>query len=174
VIATKVGYDFGASRRGARTETGAEIPQDFSPEAVLRADGCSPHAPETDRIDLLQLHNIRMEAGLDDALWTTLEKLKIEGKVRYYGVRRLGPAIGLAVPREQIVFANETSQVCNTSTTCSSNHPGHAIHDAATDAGKDTMFLIRVTHSSGCSRENTLRDNLPRPTIAAIGRAAGC
>jgi aryl-alcohol dehydrogenase-like predicted oxidoreductase len=27
--------------------------------------------------------------------------------------------------------------------------PGHAIHDAATDAGKDTMFLIRVTHSSG-------------------------
>src|SRR5438270_2112719 len=28
-------------------------------------------------------------------------------------------------------------------------HPGRAIHDAATDAGKDTMFLIRVTHSSG-------------------------
>ncbi|HET9367054.1 MAG TPA: aldo/keto reductase, partial [Candidatus Udaeobacter sp.] len=28
-------------------------------------------------------------------------------------------------------------------------HPGHAIHDAATGSGKDTMFLIRVTHSSG-------------------------
>jgi aryl-alcohol dehydrogenase-like predicted oxidoreductase len=28
-------------------------------------------------------------------------------------------------------------------------HPGRAIHDAATDAGKDTMSLIRVTHSSG-------------------------
>jgi aryl-alcohol dehydrogenase-like predicted oxidoreductase len=28
-------------------------------------------------------------------------------------------------------------------------HPGHAIHDAATEAGKDTMFLIRVPHSSG-------------------------
>ncbi len=28
-------------------------------------------------------------------------------------------------------------------------HPGHAIHDAARDAAKDTMFLIRVTHSSG-------------------------
>jgi aryl-alcohol dehydrogenase-like predicted oxidoreductase len=27
--------------------------------------------------------------------------------------------------------------------------PGHAIHDAASDAAKDTMFLIRVTHSSG-------------------------
>jgi aryl-alcohol dehydrogenase-like predicted oxidoreductase len=28
-------------------------------------------------------------------------------------------------------------------------HPGRAMHDAATGAGKDTMFLIRVTHSSG-------------------------
>jgi aryl-alcohol dehydrogenase-like predicted oxidoreductase len=28
-------------------------------------------------------------------------------------------------------------------------HPGHAFHDAATEAGKDTMFHIRVTHSSG-------------------------
>src|SRR5207244_8089465 len=28
-------------------------------------------------------------------------------------------------------------------------HPGRPIHDAATDTGKDTMFLIRVTHSSG-------------------------
>src|SRR6185503_18389251 len=28
-------------------------------------------------------------------------------------------------------------------------HPGRAMHEAATEAGKDTMFLIRVTHSSG-------------------------
>ena len=28
-------------------------------------------------------------------------------------------------------------------------HPGLAMQDAATKAGKDTMFLIRVTHSSG-------------------------
>ena len=28
-------------------------------------------------------------------------------------------------------------------------HPGRAMHDAATEAGKDTMFLMRVTHSSG-------------------------
>jgi aryl-alcohol dehydrogenase-like predicted oxidoreductase len=27
--------------------------------------------------------------------------------------------------------------------------PGQALHNAATEAGKDTMFLIRVTHSSG-------------------------
>jgi aryl-alcohol dehydrogenase-like predicted oxidoreductase len=28
-------------------------------------------------------------------------------------------------------------------------HPGREFHDAATETGKDTMFLIRVTHSSG-------------------------
>jgi aryl-alcohol dehydrogenase-like predicted oxidoreductase len=28
-------------------------------------------------------------------------------------------------------------------------HPGRAFHDAATEAGTDTMFLVRVTHSSG-------------------------
>ena len=28
-------------------------------------------------------------------------------------------------------------------------HPGRAMQQAAIDAGKDTMFLIRVTHSSG-------------------------
>jgi aryl-alcohol dehydrogenase-like predicted oxidoreductase len=28
-------------------------------------------------------------------------------------------------------------------------HPGRAIHDAASDTRKNTMFLIRVTHSSG-------------------------
>ena len=28
-------------------------------------------------------------------------------------------------------------------------HPGRTMQDAATEAGKDTMFLIRVTHSSG-------------------------
>jgi aryl-alcohol dehydrogenase-like predicted oxidoreductase len=27
--------------------------------------------------------------------------------------------------------------------------PGRAFHDAATEVGRDTMFLIRVTHSSG-------------------------
>ncbi|MGZ4967834.1 MAG: aldo/keto reductase, partial [Chthoniobacterales bacterium] len=28
-------------------------------------------------------------------------------------------------------------------------HPGRAMHEAASEAQKDTMFLIRVTHSSG-------------------------
>ena len=69
VIATKVGYDFihyGEARgRGQR-----EIPQDFSPEAIARATDAALSRLKTDRIDLLQLHNIRMEQVYDDALST--------------------------------------------------------------------------------------------------------
>src|SRR5947207_11929876 len=58
VIATKVGYDFvhyGEARgRGQR-----EIQQDFSLEAVTRASDAALKRLKTDRIDLLQLHNIR-------------------------------------------------------------------------------------------------------------------
>src|SRR5207302_11200050 len=74
VIATKVGYDFvhyGEARgRGQR-----EIPQDFSPEAITRATDAALKRLKTDRIDLLQLHNIRMEQVYDEAIWNTLEIL---------------------------------------------------------------------------------------------------
>src|SRR4029077_16729366 len=64
IVATKVGYDFvthGESRgRGQR-----EIPQDFSPEAITRATDAALKRLKTDRIDLLQLHNIRMEQVYD-------------------------------------------------------------------------------------------------------------
>ena len=101
VIATKVGYDF-VTHGEARGRGQREIPQDFSPDAIVRATEAALKRLKTDRIDLLQLHNIRMEQVTDDAVWKTLEQ-----------------------------------------------HPGRAIHDAATETGKDTMFLIRVPHSSG-------------------------
>src|SRR4029450_11696799 len=91
VIATKVGYDFVhhvEERRGQR-----EIPQNFHPEAIRLATDAALRRLATDHIDLLQLHNIRMEQVDDDSLWETLEDLRTEGKVRQYGVG-LGPAIG--------------------------------------------------------------------------------
>src|SRR5437764_10231217 len=75
VIATKVGYDFvnyGEERgRGQR-----EIPQDFSSEAIVRATDAALKRLKTDRIDLLQLHNIRMEQVEEDAPWTMLAQLR--------------------------------------------------------------------------------------------------
>lgn len=146
VIATKVGYDFvthGEERgRGQR-----EIPQDFSPDAITRATEAALKRLRTDRIDLLQLHNVRMEQIEDDALWMRLNQLKTSGKIRYYGVA-LGPAIGwmyegINCIRERVITS--VQHIYN----ILEQHPGRALHEAAADAVKDTMFLIRVTHSSG-------------------------
>ncbi len=146
VIATKVGYDFvhyGEARgRGQR-----EIPQDFSPDAITRATDAALKRLKTDRIDLLQLHNIRMEQVTADALWKTLEQLKGAGKIRYYGIA-LGPAIGWMYEGINAIREREFTSMQHIYNMLE-QHPGRAIHDAATETGKDTMFLIRVPHSSG-------------------------
>src|SRR3954451_3961619 len=145
-IATKVGYDFvthGESRgRGQR-----EIPQDFSPGAIVAATDNALKRLKTDRIDLLQLHNIRMEQIGDDALWRTMEKLKTSGKIRYYGIA-LGPAIGWLYEGVNCIRQRDITSVQHIYNILE-QHPGRAMHEAATEAGKDTMFLVRVTHSSG-------------------------
>ena len=146
VIATKVGYDF-VSHGEARGRGQREIPQDFSPDAVMRATDAALKRLKTDRIDLLQLHNIRMEQVYDDALWKTLGKLKSDGKIRYYGIA-LGPAIGWLYEGVNCIREREVTSVQHIYNLLE-QHPGRALHDAATDTGKDTMFLIRVTHSSG-------------------------
>src|SRR5258707_8653046 len=83
IIATKVGYDF-VHHVEARGRGQREIPQDFSPEAVRRATDAALKRLKTDHVDLLQLHNIRMEQGYEDALWRTLARFQSAGKVRYY------------------------------------------------------------------------------------------
>ena len=146
VVATKVGYDFvthGETRgRGQR-----EIPQDFSPDAIMRATDAALKRLKTDRIDLLQLHNIRMEQIGDDALWSTLEKLQASGKIRYAGIA-LGPAVGWLYEGINCIRERNITSVQHIYNLLE-QHPGRALHDAATEAAKDTMFLIRVTHSSG-------------------------
>src|SRR5246127_2275636 len=146
VIATKVGYDF-VHHGEARGRGQREIPQDFSPDAITRATDAALKRLKTDRIDLLQLHNIRMEQVYDDALWKTLERLKSEGKVRYYGVA-LGPAIGWLCEGVDSFREGDLTSVQHIYNMLE-QHPGRSFHDAATEAGKHTMFLIRVTHSSG-------------------------
>lgn len=146
VIATKVGYDF-VTHGDARGRGQREIPQDFSPDAIIRATDAALKRLKTDRIDLLQLHNIRMEQIADDALWTTLDRLQASGKIRYHGIA-LGPAIGWLYEGVNCIRERETTSVQHIYNLLE-QHPGSAMHEATTEAGKDTMFLIRVTHSSG-------------------------
>lgn len=146
VIATKVGYDF-VTHGDTRGRGQREIPQDFSPEAITRATDAALKRLKTDRIDLLQLHNIRMEQVEDDAVWRTLEQLQASGKIRYYGVA-LGPAIGWMYEGINCIREREITSVQHIYNILE-QHPARAMHEAAVDAGKDTMFLARVTHSSG-------------------------
>jgi aryl-alcohol dehydrogenase-like predicted oxidoreductase len=145
VIATKIGYDFvhhGNERRGQR-----EIPQDFSPAALVRATEAALKRLQTDRIDILQLHNIRMEQVDDDSVWETLEKLHDKGWVRFYGIA-LGPAIGWMYEGINCIKKRRLTSVQHIYNLLE-QHPGAAVHRAAIEAGQDTMFLIRVPHSSG-------------------------
>jgi len=139
VIATTHGETRGRGQR--------EIPQDFSPDAIVRATDAALKRLRTDRIDLLQLHNIRMEQVYDDAVWTTLERLKSIGKIRYYGIA-LGPAVGWLYEGVNCIREREITGLQHIYNMLE-QHPGHAMQEAATEAKKDTMFLIRVTHSSG-------------------------
>src|SRR6185369_2743022 len=86
VLTTKVGYDISAERT---KEQGAR-PYDWESASVRRQVDASLARLGTDHIDLLQLHNPRIEPIVDDALWETLVALKSEGKVRELGVA-LGP-----------------------------------------------------------------------------------
>ncbi|MBM3673648.1 MAG: aldo/keto reductase [Actinobacteria bacterium] len=90
VLTTKCGYDVDADR-GAKVQS--ERPHDWRPASVRRQLDASLARLGTDRIDLYQLHNPRIEPILDDDLWAELEALRAEGKVRELGVA-LGPAIG--------------------------------------------------------------------------------
>jgi aryl-alcohol dehydrogenase-like predicted oxidoreductase len=160
-IATKVGYDF-VHHGEARGRGQREIPQDFSPEAIERATDAALKRLKTDHVDLLQLHNIRMEQVYDDALWKTLEKLQSSGKVRYYGIA-LGPAIGWLYEGANCIRERDITSVQHIYNMLE-QHPGHALHATATEAGKDTMFLIRVTHSSGMLEGKYTADTVFPPT----------
>jgi len=145
VIATKIGYDYvnhGDERRGQRA-----IPQDFSPANLEHATDLALKRLKTDHIDLMQLHNIGMEQVEDNAVWETMERLKAQGKIRYYGFA-LGPAIGWLYEGMHGVERREVTSVQHIYNMLE-QHPGKAIQQAATDAGRDTMFLVRVPHSSG-------------------------
>lgn len=168
VIATKVGYDFynhAENRKGQR-----EIPQDFSPAFVRFAVEQGLKRLKTDRIDILQLHNIRAPQVEDDALWDTLAALQKEGKLRSYGAA-LGPAIGWLYEGVDCILQRRPTVVQHIYNLLE-QFPGNHLHAAAYagatpssptiealprfDHGRMTVapqqptnFLIRVPHSSG-------------------------
>jgi aryl-alcohol dehydrogenase-like predicted oxidoreductase len=67
--------------------------KDFSPAGVRKSVDDSLARLGTTYIDALQLHYPDAAAVANPALWSTLEDLRTEGKIRYYGLA-LGPGPG--------------------------------------------------------------------------------
>jgi aryl-alcohol dehydrogenase-like predicted oxidoreductase len=162
VVATKVGYNFydhSAERKGQR-----EIPHDFSVPFIRMAVEKALQRLKTDRIDILQLHNIRMEQVGDTALWELMEKLVQEGKIRSYGAA-LGPAIGWLYEGVDCVQQHRP-HVLQHIYNMLEPHPGRQIMDEgeAGQAKARTRYLIRVTHSSGMLEGKYTADTVFPPT----------
>ena len=127
VIGTKFGYDFytnGGERNGQR-----ELPQAWSPAFVRTALEQSLRRLGTDYVDVYQLHNPKMDAMDNDALWATLEDLRREGTIRSFGPA-LGPAIGWQKEGEKALLTRNCDvlhQIYNVL----EQDPGRALADLA-------------------------------------------
>lgn len=96
VIGTKFGYDIYTNPESQGQQ---ERPHDWSPAYMRKALEGSLKRLGTDHIDIYQLHNPRVDAIRNDALWAELQKAQDEGLIRHVGVA-LGPAFDLRQAEE--------------------------------------------------------------------------
>jgi len=146
-LSTKFGY---VLREGRQQHSEGERPQRWDAPFIREALEASLRRLRTDRVDLYQLHNPRMDAIDSDECFATLEELRAEGKIGHYGVA-LGPAIGW---REEGLAAIERRDVASVQTVYNllEQDPGRDLMTAAAEHGAGVM--ARVPTSSGLLDDN--------------------
>ena len=156
-LSTKFGY---VLQQGRQEHSEGERPQRWDGGFIREALEASLRRLRTDRVDLYQLHNPRLEAIDSDECFATLEELRSEGKIRHYGVA-LGPAIGW---REEGLRAIEDREMASIQTVYNllEQDPGRDLIMAASEQGVGVM--ARVPTSSGL-----LDDNLTPQTTFGPG-----
>ena len=103
---------------------------------------------ETDYIDVLQLHNAKMEHVRDAELWGTMRELQREGKIRAWGAA-FGPAIGWLYEAVELVEREPDINTIQMIWNVLEQHPGTAMIEAAKAHAPNCCFNVRVTHASG-------------------------
>lgn len=103
---------------------------------------------ETDHLDVLQIHNAKMEHVRDPALWETLRELQREGKVRVWGAA-FGPAIGWLYEAVELCEREPDVGAIQMIWNILEPHPGSAMIEAARRHASHCAFTVRVTHASG-------------------------
>ena len=148
VLATKVGYDIYNEEAQKARRGQNELPMRTDPEFIRFAvDKCLERL-ETDYIDVLQLHNAKMEHVRDPELWDTMRALQREGKIRAWGAA-FGPAIGWLYEAVELVEREPDINTIQMIWNVIEQHPGTAMLDAAKAHAPNCCFNIRVTHASG-------------------------
>ena len=148
VYATKIGYDIYDETARAARRGQSELPQRFDRDFMrLAVDRCLERL-ETDHIDVLQLHNVKMEHVREPRIWEALREMKREGKIRAWGAA-FGPAIGWLYEAVELVEREPDIDTIQMIWNILEQHPGTAMLDAAKRHAPNCCFNIRVTHASG-------------------------
>ena len=150
-LSTKFGYVLDSDRQ---QHSEGERPQRWDGAFVREALEGSLRRLGTDRVELYQLHNPRMDAIDTDECFATLEDLRSEGKIRQYGVA-LGPAIGWRDEGLRAVAARGIASV-QTVYNLLEQDPGRDLMAAAAEHGVGVM--ARVPTSSGLLDDNLTPD----------------
>ncbi len=153
VITTKCGYDIDAPRIAPGH---SERPQDWRPASVRTQVETSLRRLDRERIDLLQLHNVRIEPVRDDDLWAELDALQREGKVGELGVA-LGPAIGWV---DEGVESLQERPIASLQTVCNllEQEPARTFAAQTAVAEGRTGLIARVPHASDVLSGKITRD----------------
>ena len=143
ILTSKCGYDIDAERKFPGQ---SERPHDWRPESIRKQLEDSLRRLQTDRIELYQLHNTRIEPILADDLWEELVKLRAEGKIRELGVA-LGPAIGWV---EEGLVALRTRPIVSLQTVFNiiEQEPGLTFANEAAVGDGRVGLIARVPHAS--------------------------
>lgn len=142
-IGAKFGYDW--QSRDPNEAGHREAPHRFDIPFLEAALDASLRRLGTDRIDFFQMHNPRMPHLQNDEVWTWVERIQRDGKVRSAGVA-LGPAIGW---EEEGHYAMEHLPIQGVQMIYNALEldPGRALIATAERTGKS--LVVRVPHSSG-------------------------
>ena len=141
VYSTKIGYDIYDPAAQAARRGQSELPQKFDRDYMR-------FALETDHIDVLQLHNIKMDHVRDPSIWGALREMQEEGLIGVWGAA-FGPAIGWLYEAVELCERESDIGTIQMIWSILEQHPGTAMIDAAREYAPNCAFNIRVTHASG-------------------------
>ncbi len=148
VYATKVGYDIYNETAAAERRGQNELPMRTDPAYIRMAvDRCLERL-ETDYLDVLQIHNVKMEHVRQADLWGTLRDLQREGKILAWGAA-FGPAIGWLYEAVELVEREPEINTIQMIWNILEQHPGTPMIEAAKQHAPNCCFNVRVTHASG-------------------------